>query len=105
MTIDRDGNVVVPIVGPGDAPNLAIALLRLHHLTGREDLLAAAQRAIEYSLSMQILPEQGGPYASDPAILGGFWSWDPAYDYSVSADQATHHVRGMMFLLDYLGSL
>jgi hypothetical protein len=105
MTIDRDGNVVVPTVGPGDMPNLAIALLRLHHLTGREDLLAAAQRAIEYSLSMQILPEQGGPYAGDPAILGGFWSWDPAYDYSVSADQATHHVRGMMFLLDYLGSL
>lgn len=105
LTIDRDGNVVVPTVGPGDMPNLAIALLRLHHLTGRKDLLAAALRATEYSLSMQILPEQGEPYASDPAILGGFWSWDPAYDYSVSADQATHHVRGMMFLLDYLGSL
>jgi len=104
LTIDRDGNVVVPTVGPGDMPNLAIALLRLHHLTDRADFLTAALRAIEYSLSMQILPEQGGPYASDPAILGGFWSWDPAYDYSVSADQATHHVRGMMFLLDYLGS-
>jgi uncharacterized protein YyaL (SSP411 family) len=105
LTIDRDGNVVVPTVGPGDIPNLAIALLRLHHLTGRQDLLTAALRAIEYSLSMQILPEQSEPYASDPAILGGFWSWDPFYDYSVSADQATHHVRGMMFLLDYLGSL
>jgi hypothetical protein len=104
LTIDWDGNVVVPTVGPGDMPNLAIALLRLHHLTYREDLLAAALRAIEYSLSMQILPEQSGPYAGDPALLGGFWSWDPAYDYSVSADQATHHVRGMMFLLDYLGS-
>jgi hypothetical protein len=67
--------------------------------------LAAALRAIEYSLSMQILPEQDGPYANDPVMLGGFWSWDPAYDYSVSTDQATHHVRGMMFLLDYLGSL
>ena len=105
LTIDRDGNVVVPTAGPGDMPNLAIALLRLHQLTGREDLLAAGLRATEYSLSMQILPEQDGPYVSDPAILGGFWSWDPAYDYSVSADQATHHVRGMMFLLDYLGSL
>jgi len=104
LTIDWDGNIVVPTVGPGDMPNLAIALLRLHHLTNREDLLAAALRAIEYSLSMQILPEQGEPYASDPALVGGFWSWDPAYDYSVSADQATHHVRGMMFLLDYLGS-
>ena len=105
LTIDRDGNVVVPTVGPGDMPNLTIALLRLHHLTGRQDYLAAAVRATDYSLSMQILPEQSGPYASDPAISGGFWSWDPAYDYSVSADQATHHVRGMMFLLDYLGSL
>ena len=105
LSIDRDGNVVVPTVGPGDMPNLTIALLRLHHLTGRQDYLAAAVRATDYSLSMQILPEHGGPYASDPAILGGFWSWDPAYDYSVSADQATHHVRGMMFLLDYLGSL
>ena len=105
LTIDRDGNVVVPIVGPGDMPNLAIALLRLHHLTGREALLAAAVRATEYSLSMQILPEEGAPYASDLALSGGFWSWDPAYDYSVSADQATHHVRGMMFLLDYVGSL
>ena len=97
--------MVVPTVGPGDMPNLTIALLRLHRLTGREDYLLAAVRAIEYSLSMQILPEHGGSYASDPALLGGFWSWDPAYDYSVSADQATHHVRGMMFLLDYLGSL
>jgi hypothetical protein len=104
LTIDWDGNVVVSSVGPGDMPNLAIALLRLHHLTDREDLLAAALRAIKYSLSMQILPEQDEPYASDPALLGGFWSWDPVYDYSVSADQATHHVRGMMFLIDYLGS-
>ena len=31
-------------------------------------------------------------------------SWDPPYDYSVSTDQVAHHVRGMMFLLDYLGS-
>jgi uncharacterized protein YyaL (SSP411 family) len=104
LTIDRDGNVVVPTAGPGDMPNIAIALLRLHHLTGREDLLAVALRAIEYSLSIQILPEQGEPYGSNPKVMGGFWSWDPAYDYSVSADQATHHVRGMMFLLDYLGS-
>ncbi|HET6846756.1 MAG TPA: hypothetical protein VFH29_07965, partial [Anaerolineales bacterium] len=104
LTMDRDGNVVIPTVGPGDMPNLAIALLRLHHLTGREDLLAAALRAMGYALSTQILPEQDELYASDPALVGGFWSWDPAYDYSVSADQATHHVRGMMFLLDYLGS-
>jgi uncharacterized protein YyaL (SSP411 family) len=104
LTIDRDGNVVIPTVGPGDMPNLAIALLRIHQVTNREDVLAAALSAIKYSLSMQILPEQGGPYAGDPAIVGGFWSWDPPYDYSVSADQATHHVRGMMFVLDYLGS-
>lgn len=105
LTIDRDGNEVVPTVGPGDMPNLAIALLRLYHITNREEFLSAALRATEYSLSMQILSEQEGPYVGDPALSGGFWSWDPAYDYSVSADQATHHVRGMMFLLDYFGSL
>jgi hypothetical protein len=103
MTVDRDGNVVVPTVGPGDMPNIAIALLRLHQLTGRDDFLASALRAIEYSLSRQVLPEKGGPYSDDPSVMGGFWSWDPAYDYSLSADQATHHVRGMMFLLDYVG--
>ena len=105
LTIDRDGNEVVPTAGPGDMPNLAIALLRLYHLTSREDLLSSALRATEYSLSMQVLPDQQVPYVNDPAVVGGFWSWDPPYDYSLSADQATHHVRSMMFVLDYFGSL
>jgi hypothetical protein len=86
-------------------PNLAIAMLRLHHLTGRDDFQASALRAMEYSFSRQVLTGKGEPYSDDPSVLGGFWSWDPVYDYTLSADQATHHVRGMMFLLDYFASM
>lgn len=102
MTLDRDGNVVVPTVGPGDVSNIAIALLRLHHVTGEARYLDAALLALRYSLSKQILPGSDQPYADDPNVQWGFWSWDPYYDYSVSSDQSTHHVRGMMFALDYL---
>jgi hypothetical protein len=105
MTRDREGNLVVPTVGPGDVPNIAIALLRLHLLMGSSADWDAALRAFRYSLSMQVIPGGGQPYAGDPQVQWGFWSWDPYYDYTLSADQATHHIRGMMFLLDYLGRL
>ncbi len=104
MTVDRDGNTVVPIVGPGDTPNLAIALLRLHDLTAQEAYLEAAKRAICYSLSRQVLPGSGEPYDGDPNAQWGFWSWDPYSDYSLSCDQAPHHIRSWMFLLDYLAA-
>ncbi len=103
MTLDRDGNVVMPTVGPGDMPNLAIALFRLHHLSDDGRYLNAALAAFRYALSTQVLPSSGEPYADDPSIRWGFWSWDPYYDYTQSPDQATHHIRGLMFLLDYLG--
>jgi len=102
MTIDREGNVVVPTVGPGDMPNIAVALLRLTHVTGIQAYRDAAMRAFRYALATQVLPGSDDPYADDPAICWGFWSWDPYYDYTQSPDQATHHVRGMMFLLDAL---
>ncbi len=102
MTIDRDGNVVVPTVGPGDMPNIAVALLRLYHVTEVHTYLDAALRAFAYSQGTQVLPGSEEPYAEDPAICWGFWSWDPYYDYTQSPDQATHHIRGMMFVLDYL---
>lgn len=102
LTLDRDSNVVVPTVGPGDVPNIGIALLRLHHTTDNERFLQAALRAFRYSLSRQVLPNSSEPYADDPRVQWGFWSWDPYYDYTVSSDQSTHHVRGMMFLLDYM---
>jgi hypothetical protein len=102
LTVDRDSNVVVPTVGPGDVPNIAVALLRLHHATGDEAHLQAALLAFRYSLSTQVLPDGDEPYADDPLVRWGFWSWDPYYDYTLSGDQSTHHVRGMMFLLDYL---
>lgn len=101
MTTDRDGNVVVPTVGPGDVPNLAIALLRMHAVIGDPRYLDAACAALRYSLSQQVTPESGHPYADREAAQWGFWSWDPYYDYTQSADQATHHARGMWFLVDY----
>ncbi len=105
MTLDRDGNVVTPIVGPGDVSNIGIALLRIHHITGDKDYLDAALGAFNYSLSKQVMPGSSEPYADDPYVEWGFWSWDPYYDYSLSPDQSTHHVRGIMFLLDYLAFL
>jgi hypothetical protein len=105
LTIDRDGNVVVRTVGPGDVPNVGVALLRLHRVTDDEALLQAALHAFRYSLSKQVMPDSGDPYADDPRVRWGFWSWDPYYDYTLSGDQSTHHVRGMMFLLDYLAAV
>ncbi len=102
MTIDTDGNVVCPTVGPGDVPNIAIALLRLHRATGDDRYLESALRACAYSLSVQITPESDYQYRDDTAVLWGFWSWIPFYDYTVSADQATHHVRGLFFVMDCL---
>jgi hypothetical protein len=105
LTVDRDGNVVVPTVGPGDIPNIAVALLRLHHVTGEQAYLEAALRAFRYSLSKQVLPGSDQPYADDPRVQWGFWSWDPYYDYTLSGDQSTHHIRGLMFALDYLAMI
>ncbi len=102
LTIDRDGNVVVPTVGPGDIPNIAIGLLRLHHVTQRQQYLDAALSALRYSLAVQVIPGSDQPYSDDPNVQWGFWSWMPYYDYTVSGDQATHHVRGLLFASDYL---
>ncbi|MCK4450436.1 MAG: hypothetical protein KAX26_07580, partial [Anaerolineae bacterium] len=71
-------------------------------LTKEEAYWQVAMRAFRYSLSTQAVPGSDHPYLDDPRVLWGFWSWDPYYDYTLSADQSTHHVRGMMFLLDYL---
>ena len=105
MTIDADGNIVVSIVGPGDIPNIGIALLLMHRKGKDERYLDAAARAFRYSLKMQILPGSTEQYADDPNVQWGFWSWDPYYDFTLSGDQATHHARGMMFALDYFSQL
>lgn len=101
LTIDRDGNVVMPTVGPGDIPNIAIALLRLFHVTRESAYRDAALRAFRYSLSVQVVPGTDTPYSDNPRAQWGFWSWDPYYDFTQSADQSTHHARGMWFLIDY----
>jgi hypothetical protein len=97
--------VVVPTVGPGDIPNIGIALLRLHATTGEEQYRHAALRCGRYSLAIQAVAGSGHPHLDDPRVEWGFWSWDPPYDYTMSGDQSTHHVRGMMFLLDYLARI
>jgi hypothetical protein len=87
-------------------PNIAIALLLAHRVTGKSKYIAGAARALRYSLSQQQLPDRPGqPYVDDPGTHWGFWSWDPPYDYTMSADQSTHHVRGYWFFLDYLLSM
>jgi hypothetical protein len=101
LTVDRDGNVVMPTVGPGDVPNIGIAMLRLYHVTHDQRYLESALRATRYSLSVQVIPTSSHPYKDDEAARWGFWSWDPYYDYTLSADQSTHHVRGMWFVIDY----
>lgn len=102
LIVDRDGNVVTNTVGPGDMPNIGVALLHLHEITGEEQYQQAALRAFRYALANQVLPGSDQPYVDDPRVLWGFWSWDPRYDYTLSADQSTHHVRGMLYLLDML---
>jgi hypothetical protein len=105
LTLDRDGNVVMPTVGPGDAPNIAMALLRLHAVTQEAHYRTAAFAGLRYSLGVQVTPGSLHPYQEDYHARWGFWSWDPYYDYTQSADQSTHHARGMWFLMDYTLSL
>lgn len=105
LTVDKDGNVVMPTVGPGDMPNIGIALLRLHAVTADERYLQSALHCMRYALTRQAVPGGPHPHLDNPRVLWGFWSWDPPYDYTMSGDQSTHHVRGMMFLLDYLAQV
>jgi hypothetical protein len=105
LTIDRFDNPVSEYVGPGDVPNIAIALLALHRATGELRLLASAFRAMGYALGQQVTPDGGSRFAEDENALWGYWSWDPPYDYTMSGDQITHFARGIWFTLDYLASL
>ncbi len=105
LTSDRFGNPVSEYVGPGDIPNIAVALVRLHRATGELCYLASALRAMQYAVSQQVIPGCAHPYADDEKALWGYWSWDPHYDYTMSGDQVTHLARGLWFLTDYLASL
>lgn len=106
LSEDRWGEAVTEYTGPGDMPNIATALLLAHKLTGERKYVVSAIRALRYSVSQQQLPEgPGRPYGDDVVTHWGFWSWDPPYDYTMSADQSTHHVRGYWFFLDYMLSL
>ncbi|KGP74515.1 hypothetical protein [Pontibacillus yanchengensis] len=104
--IDDDGEVCAPNVGPGDMPNIAISLIRLHQNTKEQCYLDSAILAVQYGLKMQAVEDGRYPYyLDDPNVKWGFWSWEPLNDYSLSGDQSVHHVRGILFLADYIGSL
>jgi len=102
LTIDLDGNVVMPVIGPGDVPNIGIALLRLYHTRHDRQYLKAAYATVRYSLTVQAIPDSDHPYTDDPRVRWGYWSWQPHYDFTLSGDQSTHHTRGIWFLMDYL---
>jgi len=105
LSVDRWGVSVGEYVGPGDVPNIAISLLLVHKATGDVKYLVSAVRALRYSLTQQSIPGSGGPFDEDPNTHWGFWSWDPKYDYTMSSDQSTHHVRGYWFFVDYFPTL
>jgi hypothetical protein len=103
--IDREGEICAPNVGPGDTPNIGISFLRLYHVTNNTEYLNTAVKTVSYSLQMQAIKDGRYPYyLDDPHVKWGFWSWEPLYDYSLSGDQSVHHIRGMLFLLDYLSN-
>lgn len=99
--IDQEGEVCAPNVGPGDMPNIAMSLIKLHMVDAQPKYLESAILAIRYAISQQVLP--GCPYWEDSRARWGFWSWDPGYDFSLSGDQVVHHVRGIMLVADYIG--
>jgi hypothetical protein len=105
LTVDRYGVPTAEYVGPGDVPNIGMALLLAHRHTGEMRYLVAAVRAMRYCLSRQAVPGCEYPFSDDPNVAWGFWSWDPFYDHTMSPDQSTHHVRGLWFLLDYYATL
>ena len=105
LTVDRSEVPVGQYVGPGDIPNIACALLLLHRHTDVLDYAASAVRAARYALSTQAVPGTGQPYEEDESTHWGFWSWQPPYDYTMSVDQSTHHVRGLWAVIDYLSAL
>ena len=104
--IDSDNEVCAPNIGPGDMPNIAMGFMRVHMQTQEEKYLNAAIKAIHYSLDLQAL--EGGKYPlylEDPNVKWGFWSWDPLHDITLSGDQSVHHIRGILFMAYYIGSL
>ncbi len=105
VTVDRSGVPVGNYVGPGDVPNLAVALLLVHRHTDNLDYAVSACRAVRYALTTQAVPGTGQPYEEDENTHWGFWSWQPHYDYTMSVDQSTHHVRGLWAVIDYLTAL
>ncbi len=105
VAMDRHDVPVSQYVGPGDVPNIGIALLRMFDLTRDVKYLVSTISAMRYSLSKQVLPDDEHPYQGNENLDWGFWSWDPCYDHTVSPDQSTHHVRGLWFFIDYWLSL
>jgi uncharacterized protein YyaL (SSP411 family) len=104
--IDSEDEVSAPNIGPGDMPNIALAMIRLHMNTKEQRYFDAAIKAIRYSLSLQALEDGKYPlFLDDKSVKWGFWSWDPLHDVTLSGDQTVHHIRGILFMAYYIGSL
>ncbi len=104
--IDTDNEVCAPNIGPGDMPNIALGMIRLHMHKQKDTYLQSAIRAVKYSLSMQAVEVSKYPvYLDDDHVKWGFWSWDPLHDITLSGDQTVHHIRGILFLAYYLGNM
>jgi len=104
--IDNDNEVCAPNIGPGDMPNIAMSLIRLHINTSEPKYFDAAVKAVRYSITMQAV--EGGKYPlylDDKSVKWGFWSWDPLHDITLSGDQTVHHIRGILFMAYYIGSI
>nr|NIP28756.1 hypothetical protein [Phycisphaerae bacterium]NIX32569.1 hypothetical protein [Phycisphaerae bacterium] len=71
LTIDRFSRPVSEYVGPGDVPNIAMALLRLHRATGEPRYVASALKAMKYVLTRQVTPGSSQPYVEDENALWG----------------------------------
>ncbi len=104
VNIDAHREAVAEIVGPGDMSNLSISFLRMSALDPKGPWLAASRRALGYAYSRQAVPGSDHPFLEDQRVRWGFWSWDPFYDHTLSADQSTHHVRAAWFHLDWMAA-
>jgi hypothetical protein len=104
--IDHDDEICAPNIGPGDMPNIAMSLIRLHMNTQEKKYILAAIKAVRYSLDLQAV--EGGKYPlhlDDPNVKWGYWSWDPLHDFTLSGDQSVHHIRGILFMSYYIGMI
>lgn len=101
LTVDGDGNIVMPAVSAGDVADIAIALLHLHYITQDTKYLDMAYRAMRYILTRQAMPGSEHTHVDGPGVRGGFWAWDPYHNYTLSTFATAQSTRALWWILDY----